>query len=107
MIAWDKSSAMKVLGLPTWVRVDENVLLRTAMQVPQLRERFLQHLKEINELAGGEGGWLWKTASRAIQLTSASANEDRVKLYTNEEYDEAVKGRFSRSRPAMRTWMSN
>jgi spore coat protein CotH len=91
VIAWDKGCALNYWDYPIWVRVEENVLLRTAMQVPKLRERFLQHLREINELAGGEGGWLWKTAWRAIELTAASANEDQVKPYTNQEYEDGVK----------------
>ncbi len=91
VIAWDKSSAMNYWDYPIWVRIDENALLRTAMQVPQLRDCFLRHLREINELAGGGGGWLEETAWRAIDLTTSAANEDSVKPYSNQDYDEAVK----------------
>ena len=89
-IPWDKSAALNYWDYPIWVRIEDNVLLRTAMQVPELKARFLEHLREVNELAGGEGGWLEETALRAIELTQVSAMEDEVKPYTSAEYDEWV-----------------
>jgi len=91
VIPWDKSATLNHCDNPIWDRMDENVLLRTAMQVPALRERFLRDLREISELAGGEGGWMERTAFRAIDLTSASANEDSVKPCSNDKYDESVR----------------
>jgi len=58
--------------------------------VPELKARFLKHLRDMNNLAGGEGGWLEQTALRAIELTKDAAVEDPVKPYSNAEYDEWV-----------------
>ena len=90
VIAWDKSAALNFWDYPIWVRINDNVMLRTAMQVPELKARFLKHLRDMNNLAGGEGGWLEQTALRAIELTKDAAVEDPVKPYSNAEYDEWV-----------------
>lgn len=89
-IPWDKSAALNYWDEPIFARLDENVILHTAMQVPELKQRFLLHLNEVNRLAGGKDGWLDRLTAQAIALTKASAIEDKNKPYTQAEYDEAL-----------------
>ncbi|MGJ5820536.1 CotH kinase family protein [Paludibaculum fermentans] len=89
-IPWDKSAALNYWDEGIWERLDENVILHTALQVPELKQRYLFHLSEVNRLAGGKDGWLDRLAAKAIALTRTSAAADQFKPTTQAEYDEAL-----------------
>ncbi|WP_321473218.1 CotH kinase family protein [uncultured Paludibaculum sp.] len=89
-IPWDKSATLYYWDEGIYERLDENMILRAALQVPDLKRRYLSHLSEVTRLAGGKGGWLDRLATQAIALTRESALADPNKPYTNTEYTEAL-----------------
>ena len=51
VIAWDKDNAFNRADLPIWAGVVDNVLMRRAMAVPELRELYLNTLLEAASVA--------------------------------------------------------
>ena len=90
VIAWDKSETMNETEYPIWRHFDENVLLRKAMEVPELRRRFLELLSDVTAAAGGRGGWLDETARRTYGLMHAAALDDGIKPISNEQFQSSV-----------------
>ncbi|MCX6633546.1 MAG: CotH kinase family protein [Acidobacteria bacterium] len=75
-LPWDKDLAF------SWDRhsitdgVDANVLARRAMQVPRLRNAYLEALNKAAELAGGAGGWMEAEVERFYALIGDMARHD-------------------------------
>ncbi|MDP2998275.1 MAG: CotH kinase family protein [Bryobacterales bacterium] len=57
-LPWDKDGTFSWEGKSIFDGVEENVLARRAMQVPELRKTYLDALAKAAALAGGPGGWM-------------------------------------------------
>jgi len=101
LIAWDKSETFHSPDHDIFWNVKENVLVRRALQSPELRQAYLEALVRAAALAGGAGGWLDQEVERQYQQIRAAAREDVHKqcsttldspqrTCTNEEFEEAV-----------------
>ncbi|MFN7935036.1 MAG: CotH kinase family protein [Bryobacteraceae bacterium] len=79
-IVWDKDNTFHDTSRPIWENTEQNVLIRRALQVPALREHYLEALHLAAESTGGNQGWLHQEAQRAYWLIQQAAHEDPVKV---------------------------
>lgn len=93
-IPWDKDGTMTAeiwnhyaawSQWPIWANVNENVLARRALAVPELRHAYLEALLKCAALAGEAGGWLEWEITREYNQIRTAAGEDRFKLCRNEQ----------------------
>ena len=100
IVPWDKDASYDWIERPLFQHVDENVLMRRILAIPQYRTRYLQAAYIVAQLAGGAGGWLEWEHQREYEQGRASAYEDPLKQYsvggilypnTNEIYEQEVK----------------
>jgi len=63
-IPWDKEMTLGPSDWPIWRYTQDNVLLRRALQVPELRQRYLDTLHLAAGVAGGPNGWLAREIER-------------------------------------------
>jgi spore coat protein CotH len=92
-IAWDEDNAFWGPEYPLTLRHEENVLMRKAMEVPELRDLYYQVLTETQRLADTppEGsqfrtGWLEQEIRRQLELVNDAIREDPVKPYSYDEH---------------------
>lgn len=96
-IPWDASIALLAPDYPLHAWHAENVLMRRAMAVPALRQRYQATLLEAADLfdradveppaATGGQGWLEREASRLLNLIRPAVYADPGKPFTNAEFD--------------------
>lgn len=123
-IPWDKSEAFKggaeygiwrnISDIPPWYR---NRLMARAVQIPELRDAYLDALLQCAEIASSpdpevpdpigahldsQPGWLEQEIGREYLQIRAAALEDRFKPFSNEEFEESVRQLlvFARERSA-------
>jgi hypothetical protein len=94
LLAWDEDNAFWGTDFPLTMRHDENVLMRKAMQVPELRAAYYGALAEAaasaNESTGAEGlPWFTFEVRRQGDLILEALREDPVKPYAFEEHEAA------------------
>lgn len=89
-VPWDKSAALNFYDYGIWLRFEDNILFGKMMQVPELRASLLEQLREVQQTAGGKGGWLEQTAFRALDQFRDLAHYDTNKPFTNEQFDQGV-----------------
>jgi spore coat protein CotH len=99
-IAWDASVSFHAPDYPITVGHGESVLMRRAMTVPDLRARFASTVLEAaafsDQVDPGASpsqpgpGWLEREATRLLELIRPAASADRVKPYSNDEFDLAA-----------------
>jgi hypothetical protein len=94
-IAWDKDLTFDSPTRSVWKDADGNVLVRRMMNVPELRDLYLQTLWNLADATGGPGGWLEREVARALEQIRAAAYEDPFKQCgykpcTNAEFEAAV-----------------
>ncbi|MSO19005.1 MAG: hypothetical protein EXQ56_00845 [Acidobacteria bacterium] len=87
---WDKEQGFWEPEKSIWARTQQNVLMRRAMQVPALRDLYLDAVRRAALAAGGPGGWLEKELARAYEQIREAALSDPAKLTTNEEFEFAI-----------------
>jgi uncharacterized protein (TIGR03437 family) len=75
-LAWDKDNTFDWERHPIFEGVGQNVLARRAMQVPALRDAYLQALVKAAGLAGGAGGWMEREIERYYALVGDMARMD-------------------------------
>ena len=68
MLPWDKEMTFGSPQWPIFQYVNDNVLLRRALQVPALRQRYLDTMHEAAEAIGGPGGWLETEVNREYSV---------------------------------------
>ena len=78
-LVWDKDATFTWSGRDIWKNVNDNVLTRKALAVPELRRAYLEALATSAVLAGGEGGWLEQEITREYNQIRAAAREDPIK----------------------------
>lgn len=99
-IAWDKSHTFQGVSYPIWRNAYDNVLMRRALAVPELRNAYLETLYKSALSAGGAGGWLEAEIARQYAQVRQAALEDKNKQClgsdgmprpcTNEEFEKDV-----------------
>ena len=118
-VPWDASIALNAADYPVHAWHNENVLMRRAMAVSSLKQRYRDTLVEAADLfdrTDGEAapGWLEREASRLLELIRPAVYADSLKPFTNDEFDAAAAGilNFARVRggfvrqEAARLWPS-
>ena len=93
-IAWDEDNAFAFPDFSLTERHNDNVLMRKAMEVPELRSEYYNGLRAAmnaaDEVTGSDGlGWLEGEIRRETDLVTSSIQEDPVKPYTFEEFQNA------------------
>jgi spore coat protein CotH len=101
LLPWDKDYALVQWDYPIMAGVAENVLIRRALEDPDLRSRYAGLLVEAVESAT-DADWLEREAQRAYAQIREAALADWLKPYTNEEFEENVDALMNlvRRRPA-------
>ena len=110
-IPWDKSNTFFDLNRSVWIHADQVVMMRRAMEVPELRAFYIDALLKAAGAAGGPTGWLELTIRQFYSMIADSAYTDPYKLCdpnltgtprpcSNEEFDQAIAFmiRFARER---------
>ncbi len=107
LIPWDKDAALQGVDVPVTARMDANVLVHRAMDVPELRQVFIDTLAQCTGIASEPGtpddprGWLEREIERqATQIADAVA-ADPVYPFSQGQFaqDVAVELDFGRDRP--------
>jgi spore coat protein CotH len=104
-ILWDADNAFHQLDYPIMLFHDINVLMQRAMAVPEYHQLYVDTLEESAALATQvEGddprGWLEREVARELDLIRTAALQDRVKPFTNAEFEQAAADmvRFAQAR---------
>jgi spore coat protein CotH len=90
-IAWDNDNSFRSVDWPILAGVEDNVLTANAIRVTELREAYVNALKEAvadsEELAsGGLSAWLERETLRQLDLIRDALREDPVRPYTYEDH---------------------
>ena len=107
IIPWDEDNAFRDVNQPVDAGIAENVIMRKAMAVPELRALFVTTVEGVARLAeapeASGRGWLENEVVRRAGLIRARVIEDQVKPFTTEEFEAAVAFNleFARRRPAI------
>ena len=93
-IAWDEDNAFNSLDFPISMRQEENVLVRKALQVPELREAYNAGLRDAiasaDEPTGADGTpWLQYEMRRQLDLVSQPIRDDQNKPYSVVDHEAA------------------
>ncbi|MBF8301164.1 MAG: hypothetical protein HW394_1534 [Acidobacteria bacterium] len=106
-ILWDEDNAFRAPDFPILEGHDQNVLVRRAMRVPELRAAYFDSLLEAAAIASEPTsspgiGWLEREIRQQRSLIEQSMREDTLKPFTNEEFDGWVQHMLAvaRLRPA-------
>jgi len=99
-IPWDASSSFRVPDYPIHAGHAESVLMRRAMIVPDLSALYFSTVLDAaafndqvdpNTPPGQPApGWLEREATRLLDMIRQAAYADRIKPYTNDEFDQAA-----------------
>jgi uncharacterized protein (TIGR03437 family) len=87
-VPWDKDRTFFDAGDSIWRGTEDNVLVRRALEAPELRQAYLEALWKSAAMAGGEGGWLEQEIVRASNLVRGAAAGDPWKLCPNPYWGE-------------------
>jgi spore coat protein CotH len=99
-LPWDASSSFHALDYPLHAGHDESVLMSRVMKLSEQRAWYYETLLEgASVIAQTEGtsepgqpnpGWLEREATRILDLVRPAAYADKVKPYSNQEFDDAA-----------------
>jgi spore coat protein H len=94
LIPWDDDNAFRGAEYPIFYRHDDNVLTGNAMAVPELKDLYVQVLREsirVAEEPTGEDGvpWLEHETRRQLDLIWDAMAEDPVRPYAFGEHERA------------------
>lgn len=100
-LPWDKDFALHLWDYPITEGASEHVLIRRALEDPELRSLYAGFLVEAVKSAT-DADWLWREAQRAYEQVREAVLADPVKQFTNEEFEAeaAVVIDLTRRRPA-------
>ena len=107
-IPWDKDYSF-FWDSDVFLRFDADVLSRRAMQMPELRAKYLEALVKNGVMLGGDHGWIQSEVTRLSNLIRASVFEDPYRLCntfqpcTNNDFESTVAGElaFLAARPVI------
>jgi hypothetical protein len=107
VIPWDMDQSFLSATQSIWTRWDENVLMRRAMQLPQLRALYLDTLRQAAVFAATPAeddprAWLEREVDRMFEQIRDAAQADTTKPYSNDEFlaEVARLRQFARTRSA-------
>jgi spore coat protein CotH len=89
-IAWDDDNAFKAPDFTIRQSHGENVLMRRAMEVPELRAAYFDALL-ASAAAATRDGWLEAEVQAQQRLISESMRADDKKPFTNEEFETGMR----------------
>jgi spore coat protein H len=100
LIPWDEDNAFRAVDYPILPNFEQNVLVRRAMNVPELRAAFIDGLQAAAAIA--DSGWLENEVQFERSLISDSMHSDTNRPYTNEDFETSADQMvtFARSRSA-------
>ena len=75
-LVWDKDRTFSMPDFDIFRGTDQNVLMRRALALPEIRQRYLEALLEAAQIAGGAGGWLEQEVVRIFQQIHSAVVED-------------------------------
>ena len=91
IIPWDEDNTFFAVDYPVDSGINDGVVMRRAMMVPELRALFFETLEEVaalTEARGNDGlGWLEREVLRRTSMLRTPMAEDRVKPHTQEEFE--------------------
>ncbi|HET9269802.1 MAG TPA: CotH kinase family protein [Vicinamibacterales bacterium] len=106
LIPWDADHAFWDAAMPIDERLGANVLARRALELPSLRQLYLQTIIDTattlaQAVDGGGAGWLEREASRLEAKIAAATAADPVTPFSFEEFESNAAGlrAFMRGRP--------
>ena len=101
LLAWDRDTTFQEIEAPIFARADENALFSRALMFADLRTLFLDVLAYCAR-AAAEDRWLEAEILWTHQLIRDAVNEDTMKRFSNEEYEQAIGHllAFAQQRPA-------
>jgi len=87
----DKDAALAFVDMPPTYRFDTIVLVRRALQVPELRQAYVDSLKQCMALAGEPAGddargWLEREVARQTELVKPAVADDPVYPYSFDDF---------------------
>jgi spore coat protein CotH len=82
-IAWDEDNAFLAADFGITTRLDENVLTRKTLELPNFRA---QYFGVLSEAAGSAADWLRQEMQRQLDLIAQAMLEDTRKPYSNAEF---------------------
>lgn len=85
-IAWDADNTFYHPKYPTNSGINDNMLMRALMAIPEYQAMFLSELRRNVELAEGDD-WLATEIIRQLQRVDAAMKEDPSKPYSNNVYE--------------------
>jgi spore coat protein CotH len=92
-IAWDEDNAFAFPDFPLTQCHDDNVLMRKAMQVQELRDAYYNGVRdamtEADAPAADGAGWLESEIRRETDLITDAMRDDPVKPYSFDEFQNA------------------
>lgn len=75
-LPWDTDDTMYWSGRPVLQNLEGNELTRRAMEVPALRQVYVETMLQTAAVSGGKGGWLRKEMDRLYAMIGAAARLD-------------------------------
>ncbi len=85
-IAWDADNAFYHPEYPTNSGINDNMLMRALLSVPEYHEMFFAELRRNIELAEADN-WLNTEIARQLQRIDPAMREDPLKPYSNNVYE--------------------
>lgn len=84
-IAWDDDNTFSSTDFPITARIDENILSRKTLELPQYRT---QYFNVVNEAAASanDGNWMRLEIDRQFNLIADAMNADTAKPYSNADF---------------------
>ena len=76
LVPWDRELTFTSSSWSIWQFTQENVLLRRALAIPEMRQRYLDALHLAADLIGGPGGWLDTEVEREYQQIHQAMLDD-------------------------------
>lgn len=85
-IAWDADNTFYHPEYPTNSGINENILMRALMAVPQYQALYWEEMRRNVQMAE-EGDWLHNEIIRHVQRVDTAMKEDPVKPHSNSMYE--------------------
>jgi spore coat protein CotH len=89
VLVWDRSESFNSFNSSIFVRLEDNVLVRRLLAIPEMRTLFLDTLQDCANSAA-DGGWLENEVRRSAALINDAVIADPKKQFTYDQFLEGV-----------------